>query len=117
MPELKKTALRIFHETLAAIDIVATMQRKLRREGSLLRWDEVCVDLATFEKVFVVAIGKAAHAMVDGLALGTPPHFLPNTVHRSGSTPHGHAARLWARVVCASIGTGGALQARLECAL
>jgi CoA:oxalate CoA-transferase len=26
-------------------------------------------------------------AMVDGLALGTPPHFLPNTVHRSGSTP------------------------------
>jgi glycerate 2-kinase len=67
MPELKKAALRIFHETLAAIDIVATMQRKLQREGSLLRWDEVCVDLATLEKIFVVAIGKAAHAMVDGL--------------------------------------------------
>ena len=63
MPELKKTALRIFHETLAAIDIVATMQRKLQREGSLLRWDEVCVDLATFEKIFVVAAGKAAHAI------------------------------------------------------
>jgi hydroxypyruvate reductase len=67
MPELKKVALQIFHETLAAIDIAATMQRKLRREGSLLRWDEVCVDLAAFEKIFVVAIGKAAHAMVDGV--------------------------------------------------
>ena len=43
------------------------MQRKLQREGSLLRWDEVCVDVAAFEKIFVVAIGKAAHAMVDGL--------------------------------------------------
>jgi hydroxypyruvate reductase len=67
MAELKKLALRIFHETLAAIDISATMQRKLRREGSLLRCDGVSVDLASFNKLFVVAIGKAAHAMADGL--------------------------------------------------
>jgi hydroxypyruvate reductase len=67
MAELKKLALRIFHETLAAIDIAATMQKKLRREGSLLRCDGVCVNLAAFERILVVAIGKAAHAMVDGL--------------------------------------------------
>src|SRR5579863_6449695 len=67
MADLKKVALQIFHETLAAIDIAATMQRKLQREGSLLRWDGVCVDLAAFEKTFLVAIGKAAHGMVDGL--------------------------------------------------
>jgi glycerate 2-kinase len=67
MADLKKVALQIFHETLAAIDIAATMQRKLQREGSLLRWDGVCVDLSAFEKIFLVAIGKAAHGMLDGL--------------------------------------------------
>ena len=37
MADLKQLARRIFHETLAAIDIPLAMQRKLVREGSLLR--------------------------------------------------------------------------------
>ena len=36
MADLKQLARRIFHETLAAIDIPETMQRKLRREGTVL---------------------------------------------------------------------------------
>ncbi|PYU69447.1 MAG: hydroxypyruvate reductase [Acidobacteria bacterium] len=73
MPQLKQIARQIFHETLAAIDIPATMQRKLRRKGALLVCGETRIDLRDFEKLRVVAIGKAAHAMMDGLALVLAP--------------------------------------------
>lgn len=69
MAELKQLAQRIFHETLAAIDIPAAMQRKLWRDGSVLHCgDELVMELGGFSRVCVVAIGKAAHAMVQGLA-------------------------------------------------
>lgn len=67
MPDLKQLALQIFHETLAAIDIAATMQRKLRREGNMLYCGSFSADLAAFRKTRVIAIGKAAHAMLDGM--------------------------------------------------
>jgi glycerate 2-kinase len=73
MPQLKQLALQIFHETLAAIDIAATMQRKLWRKGAVLLCGEARIDLRDFEKLRVVAIGKASHAMVDGLALMLAP--------------------------------------------
>src|ERR1700742_3224068 len=67
--ELKQIARQIFHETLAAIDIPAAMQRKLWRDGTVLHCgDELVVELSGYSRVCVVAIGKAAHAMVDGLA-------------------------------------------------
>ena len=75
MADLKQLARRIFHETLAAIDIPATMRRKLRMEGSLLHCERAIVDLRAFDSVRVIAIGKAAHAMVEGLA-----SLLPSTV-------------------------------------
>jgi len=65
---LKKLARQIFHETLAAIDIPATMQRKMWRKGTVLTCGDTRIDLRDFEKLRVVAIGKAAHAMVEGLA-------------------------------------------------
>jgi glycerate 2-kinase len=68
MAELKKLARRIFQETISAIDIPEAMQRKLRREGMILCLPDAEVDLRAFERVRVVAIGKAAHAMVEGLA-------------------------------------------------
>jgi len=68
MADLKQLARQIFDETLAAIDIPATMQRKLRRAGTRLLCDGKIFDLREFDKLRVVAIGKAAHAMVDGLA-------------------------------------------------
>jgi len=73
MPQLKQLARQIFHETLAAIDIPATMQRKLQRQGTVLVCGETSIDLRDFEKLRVVAIGKAAHAMADGLALALGP--------------------------------------------
>src|SRR5260370_16248422 len=73
MPQLKHLARQIFHETLAAIDIPATMQRKLQRKGAVLMCGDARIDLRDFEKLRVVAIGKAAHAMVEGLALVLAP--------------------------------------------
>lgn len=73
MADLKQLARRIFQETLAAIDIPATMQRKLRREGTRLHCDNAVFDLRNFEKMRVVAIGKAAHAMLNGLAAVLAP--------------------------------------------
>ena len=73
MAELKQLARQIFHETLAAIDIPATMQRKLRRQGTRIVCGEKTLDLKDFGKIRVVAMGKAAHAMVDGLVLSLAP--------------------------------------------
>jgi glycerate 2-kinase len=73
MPQLKQLARQIFHETLAAIDIPATMQRKLKRKGTVLKCGDARIELRDFEKLRVVAIGKAAHAMVEGLELVLAP--------------------------------------------
>jgi glycerate 2-kinase len=73
MPQLKQIARQIFHESLAAIDIPATMQRKLQRKGTVLKCGDARIDLRNFEKLRVVAIGKAAHAMVAGLELVLSP--------------------------------------------
>src|SRR5215471_1934863 len=68
MADLKKLARQIFHETLAAIDIPAKMQQKLRRDGPRLWCGGRSYDLVEFEKLRLVAMGKASHAMVEGLA-------------------------------------------------
>jgi glycerate 2-kinase len=72
MADLKQLARRIFHDTLAAIDIPRTMQRQLAPQGALLHCRDEIVDLRKFQKIRVVAIGKAAHAMLDGLKLCLP---------------------------------------------
>jgi len=72
MADLKQLVRGVFHETLAAIDIRATLARKVCREGSLLSVGDTCVNLATFSRICVVAIGKAAHAMAEGLAAILP---------------------------------------------
>ncbi len=66
MAELKQLARRIFQETISAIDIPMAMQRKLRREGAVLCFEGMRVDLRAFSDVRMIAIGKAAHAMAEG---------------------------------------------------
>lgn len=75
MADLKQVARRIFEQTLAAIDIPAVMQRKLVRSGSKIWCGEAAVDLREYPRRRVVAIGKAAHAMVEGLAQVLAPEF------------------------------------------
>ncbi|PYT52234.1 MAG: hypothetical protein DMG46_27470 [Acidobacteria bacterium] len=84
MPQLKQLARQIFHETLAAIDIAGTMQRKLQRKGAVLMCGEMRIDLRNFEKLRVVAIGKAAHAMVEGLTQVLAPFVRMEGVEGGG---------------------------------
>jgi hydroxypyruvate reductase len=92
MAELKQLARQIFHETLAAINIPATTQRKLRRVGARLVFAGATVDLGAFEKLRVVAIGKAAHAMVDGLELVLAPFVRIEGVVSAPTAPQRPAA-------------------------
>jgi|SRR5450631_1062241 glycerate 2-kinase len=90
MADLKQLARQIFLETLAAIDIRAAMQRKLWRDGGVLHCgDEIVVDLRAFDRVYVIAIGKAAHAMVDGLVPVVPANLKCRGVV-SAPTPPGN---------------------------
>jgi glycerate 2-kinase len=88
MADLKQLARRIFHETLAAIDIPATMQRKLWRDGPVLHCgDDIVLDLRAFDRICVIAIGKAAHGMVDGLAPLIPPDLACDGVVSAPTRP------------------------------
>jgi len=73
MADLKQIARHIFHQTLAAIDIPAAMRRKLTCDQGTLLIDKQCIDLSLFSRICVVAIGKAAHVMTDGLRAVLPP--------------------------------------------
>jgi len=75
MADLKQTALQIFRETLAAIDIPTAMRRKLGRAGSHIIVNGAPVDLAAFERICTVAIGKASVAMARGLSEVISPDF------------------------------------------
>ena len=76
MTDLKQLALQIFHQTIAAIDIPATMRRKLHIAGTVLHCGELNFDLREFAKFRVIALGKAAGAMLSGLT-GVLPAALP----------------------------------------
>jgi glycerate 2-kinase len=69
MPPTKQLAREIFLKTLASIDIRAVMARKLTfaADRSDLILPSASIDLSSVSRIFVVAIGKAAHAMVGGL--------------------------------------------------
>lgn len=75
MADLKQLARRIFHETLAAVNIPEAMQRKLPCDGTVLHCEDATIDLRAFRQIRVVAIGKAAHAMVEGLRPLLPPEI------------------------------------------
>jgi glycerate 2-kinase len=75
MSNLKDSALHIFHHTLGGIDIPASMQRKLCRAGSEIVVNGVPYDLASYEQIFAIAIGKASIAMARGIAETLSPNF------------------------------------------
>jgi len=88
MGDLKQLARRIFLETLEAIDIPAAMQRKVWQDGPLLHCgEEVVVDLRAFDRVCVIAIGKGAHGMVEGLAAMIPSNLILDGVVSAPTPP------------------------------
>ncbi len=77
---MKQAAERIFRETLAAIDIPATIQRKLARSGSVIAAGNGRIDLRDFKSIVVVAFGKASYAMAKGLSRVLEPDFRPEGI-------------------------------------
>jgi hydroxypyruvate reductase len=75
MSDLTHSALKIFRETLAAIDIPSAIQRKLNRGGSRILVNGAPLDLRAFDEIRAVAIGKASVAMACGLAETLAPDF------------------------------------------
>jgi glycerate 2-kinase len=73
MPPKKLLAREIFRQTLSAIDIPSVMERKLSFDGTGLILPDATIHLERISRIVVVDIGKAAHAMVTGLASLLPP--------------------------------------------
>ncbi|HTR46858.1 MAG TPA: DUF4147 domain-containing protein [Verrucomicrobiae bacterium] len=77
---MKEVAQRVFRETLAAIDIPATLQRKLGRDGSRIQAGDASVDLHEFRTILAIAYGKASLAMAEGLTRALAPEFAPEGI-------------------------------------
>ncbi|HEV8383719.1 MAG TPA: DUF4147 domain-containing protein, partial [Candidatus Acidoferrales bacterium] len=75
MNDLKQVARKIFAETLAGIDIPATLCRKLARAGTRITVAEQEIDLAAYKSIVAIAIGKAGFAMASGLCDLLAPEF------------------------------------------
>lgn len=73
MPVTKQTVHEIFRQTLSSIDIPSVMERKLLMDGTRLVLPDAAIDFTRISRFVVVAIGKAAHAMVTGLVSLLPP--------------------------------------------
>jgi glycerate-2-kinase len=72
MTDLKQLARDIFRDTLAGVDIPRTLACKLRRDGSRISIDGVTIDLAAYDSIRAVAMGKAATAIARGLVACLP---------------------------------------------
>jgi glycerate 2-kinase len=72
---VKQTAQRIFRETIAAIDIPATLARKLDLRESTICVGAAEIDLREFSELVAIAFGKAAFAMADGLTAVLAPDY------------------------------------------
>jgi glycerate 2-kinase len=75
MVDLKQAALHIFQKTFSAIDIPATMRRKLARTGSRICVNGELLDIAPFERICAISIGKASVALAHGLSEVLSPDF------------------------------------------
>lgn len=88
MSDLKQTARRIFHETLASIDIPLAMERHVARVGTRVRVDDWSCDLANISDLKVVALGKAAHAMLSGFVQLFPDRAFTGVAAAQTPSPH-----------------------------
>jgi glycerate 2-kinase len=84
---VKQIAQRIFRETLAAIDIPATLERKLDLHSSRVHVGAAEIDLREFNELVAIAFGKAAFAMADGLTGILAPDFSTGGVLVVPATP------------------------------
>lgn len=66
--EMRETARAIFRHSLEHASITKAFDRHVNCERGILRICEDLYDLQSYSRVFVTALGKAAHSMVEALA-------------------------------------------------
>jgi hydroxypyruvate reductase len=65
--EMRAIAQTLFHDALRASNVNSAFQRNTSCERGVLRICDDLYDLNAYSRVFVISIGKAAHAMVEAL--------------------------------------------------
>jgi glycerate 2-kinase len=73
--EMRVTARHLFEHALAESSIDRAFQRHVTCERGVLRVCEDLYDLHSYNRVFVVSIGKAAHTMVNALEMQAGSQF------------------------------------------
>jgi glycerate 2-kinase len=84
---VKEIAQRIFHNTLAAIDIPEVLRRKLDLSGSRIRIHTSRIDLRGYREIVAIAFGKAAFSMAAGFAGILAPDFAIDGILVVSSAP------------------------------
>jgi glycerate 2-kinase len=84
---VKETALRVFRETLAAINIHAALERKLDCDGKSVRVEGRTIKLAEFSEFVAIAVGKAAFPMAEALVNVLPSDCSPEGILVAPAAP------------------------------
>ena len=72
---MKKTAERIFRETLAAISIPVALEKCLARSGPHIHAGRTTIDLRNYAEILAISFGKASYAMAQGLTSALGPEY------------------------------------------
>lgn len=75
MTDRKDTARQIFRDTLAGIDIPATLAEKLGLHNGAIHASNERINLRDFREILAISIGKAAIALAEGLHAVLTPEF------------------------------------------
>ena len=75
MNDRKKLARQIFRDTLAGIDIPATLEQKLQPSNGMICAGELRVNLREYRDILAISIGKAAVALAQGIDAILAPKF------------------------------------------
>ncbi|HKQ87532.1 MAG TPA: DUF4147 domain-containing protein [Candidatus Acidoferrales bacterium] len=65
---MKKLATKIFHDTLASLDVRAALDRHLARSGSVVHAGGNAFDLRDYREIVAIAYGKGSFAMVEAFS-------------------------------------------------
>jgi hydroxypyruvate reductase len=87
MSSAKQIAREIFYRTLSSINIPEVMERKLQLDHSCVTLPGATIDIANIARIVVIAIGKASHAMTEGLISLLPPGTVYTGVVASPTNP------------------------------
>jgi len=72
---IRTVAQHLFENALAQSSVDHAFRRQVVCEGNMLRVCEDLYDLASYQRVFLVSIGKAAHTMVDAFRMQVGDRF------------------------------------------